>query len=281
MRLLTIFLVLILFFEFACNNSGEFKKAESGLRYKFISINESGKKPSLGEVLVLRIKILTEKDSVIFDSNLELQQTAPKHAGGSIEDGFSMMHIGDSVHFIIPVDSFYYKTLKRKPEFPTQPGDDLTFQLKLLSIKTQEEIAAENARLIQQIKDNEMPLLQDYLTRENITVKPTPTGLYYIELQKGKGKIPVKDKKVTMNYTAMRIDGRIFDSSNTSGKPLAFTVGKGEVMPGLDEAVTLMREGGKGKFIIPSNLGYKEEGIKGLIPPYSTLIFELELIKVE
>ncbi len=108
-------------------------------------------------------------------------------------------------------------------------------------------------------------------------VKTTASGLQYKVITAGKGKTPIATDKVTVHYTGKLIDGTVFDSSVERGSP--YTTGVTNVIGGWIEALQLMHEGDKWILFIPENLGYGSRG-SGAIPPYSALIFEVELIKV-
>ena len=97
----------------------------------------------------------------------------------------------------------------------------------------------------------------------------------------GTGVEAVAGKNVTVHYTGTLTDGTKFDSSLDRGTPFTFTLGAGEVIKGWDQGVAGMKVGGKRKLTIPPSLGYGERGAGGVIPPNSTLIFEVELLKVE
>jgi FKBP-type peptidyl-prolyl cis-trans isomerase len=109
----------------------------------------------------------------------------------------------------------------------------------------------------------------------------TDSGLKYVELKEGKGKVAAKGDGVTVHYTGWLTNGKKFDSS--IGKdPFRFKVGAGEVIKGWDEGVAGMKVGGKRKLIIPAKLAYGNKDVGcGLIPANSTLIFEVELLRVE
>ena len=97
----------------------------------------------------------------------------------------------------------------------------------------------------------------------------------------GTGAEAVSGKKVTVNYLGTLSDGTKFDSSYDRGTPFSFNLGAGEVIKGWDQGVAGMKVGGKRKLTIPPSLGYGAAGAGGVIPGNATLIFEVELLKVE
>ncbi|MCM1347857.1 MAG: FKBP-type peptidyl-prolyl cis-trans isomerase [Firmicutes bacterium] len=110
-------------------------------------------------------------------------------------------------------------------------------------------------------------------------VKVTATGLQYEVLDEGTGATPAKGDRVTVHYTGKLIDGTVFDSSVERGEPATF--GVTQVIPGWVEALQMMKEGAKWRLYIPSNLAYGPNGAGGVIGPNATLIFDVELIKIE
>lgn len=105
-----------------------------------------------------------------------------------------------------------------------------------------------------------------------------PSGLQYQILTPGNGRQPKATDKVRCHYEGMLVDGTVFDSSVQRGDPAVF--GLNQVIAGWTEGVQLMKEGAKYRFFIPYNLGYGERGAGQSIPPYSALIFDVELIDV-
>ncbi len=109
-------------------------------------------------------------------------------------------------------------------------------------------------------------------------VVTTKSGLQYEILSEGTGKSPRATDKVRCHYEGRLLSGETFDSSYQRGAPADF--GLSQVLTGWTEGVQLMKEGAKYRFFIPYLLGYGERGAGSQIPPYSTLIFDVELIKV-
>lgn len=106
----------------------------------------------------------------------------------------------------------------------------------------------------------------------------TASGLRYITEKEGTGSAPKATDQVTVHYTGYLLDGTKFDSSVDRGQPATFPLN--QVIPGWTEGLQLMKEGGKTKLIIPSELGYGANGAGGVIPPNAWLVFDVELIKV-
>jgi len=118
--------------------------------------------------------------------------------------------------------------------------------------------------------------LEENAKRDGVT--QTKSGLQYEVLTEGTGKSPKATDTVRCHYEGRLLDGTVFDSSYKRGEPADF--GLNQVIPGWTEGVQLMKEGAKFRFHIPYLLAYGERGAGAQIPPYSTLIFDVELIKV-
>ncbi len=127
-------------------------------------------------------------------------------------------------------------------------------------------------------KENGIKFLEENKTKEGVAV--TESGLQYKILKKGYGPKPTADQKVKVHYKGTLVDGTVFDSSIDRGEPAVF--GVGQVIPGWTEALQLMNVGSKYQVFIPQELAYGESMRQGSpIPPFSALIFEVELLGIE
>ncbi|MBQ7449018.1 MAG: FKBP-type peptidyl-prolyl cis-trans isomerase [Paludibacteraceae bacterium] len=119
--------------------------------------------------------------------------------------------------------------------------------------------------------------LAENAKREEVQV--TESGLQYEVITMGHGLKPTAENKVKVHYTGTLIDGTVFDSSVERGEPAEFRLN--QVIPGWTEGLQLMPVGSKFKFYLPYNLAYGERGAGQKIPPYSALIFEVELLDID
>jgi FKBP-type peptidyl-prolyl cis-trans isomerase FklB len=137
------------------------------------------------------------------------------------------------------------------------------------------------AQRVQKQQANEMAAAGEQFLKQNATrneVTTTPSGLQYEVLQAGTGAKPGPTSSVRVHYHGTLVDGTVFDSSVQRGEPLEFPVNG--VIKGWTEALQLMPAGSRWKLYIPHELGYGARGAGGAIGPYSTLIFEVELLAV-
>ena len=118
--------------------------------------------------------------------------------------------------------------------------------------------------------------LAENAKKEGVTV--LPSGLQYEVITEGNGKKPSATDRVQCHYEGTLIDGTVFDSSIKRGEPAVF--GVNQVIKGWVEALQLMQEGAKWRLYIPYDMAYGEHGAGEMIPPYSALVFDVELIKV-
>lgn len=116
---------------------------------------------------------------------------------------------------------------------------------------------------------------------DTTTMTKAPSGLWYTDVAVGQGDSAVPGRTVTVHYTGWLPNGSKFDSSRDRGEPFAFTLGAGQVISGWDEGVKGMRVGGRRKLVLPPAMAYGEAGAPPAIPPGATLVFDVEVLKVE
>lgn len=288
--LLTALVALIGLFLASCGTGdkkvGDYQVTESGLMY---IIHESGNDTTVPRVGTFLDVILTygTEDSLLFDSRtiptkqkMQIPMTESVHVG-DLYEGFALMHPGDSASFKIIADSVWTK-LFRMPSAPPEfdSVDYIYFHVKLKEVITADELNRRKEEEKALAMENETKDRAAYLAENYPDAKPTESGLYYIRTKKGSGAKPKNGEKVKVHYTGTLLDGTKFDSSVDRGEPFEFPIGQGRVIKGWDEGIAMMQKGEKGILVIPSSIGYGPRGSGPVIGPYSTLVFEVELIDI-
>ena len=143
--------------------------------------------------------------------------------------------------------------------------------------KKEEKLNAERAEKGKVAKAEGEKYLAENAKKEGVTV--LPSGLQYMVLKEGNGNKPKATDTVKCHYEGFLIDGTVFDSSVERGEPAEFALN--QVIAGWTEGLQLMQEGAKYRFFIPYVLGYGEGGAGASIPPFATLIFDVELLEVK
>jgi FKBP-type peptidyl-prolyl cis-trans isomerase FklB len=164
--------------------------------------------------------------------------------------------------------------LKGNTELIVDPTNQL---LNSYFQKKQQEKKQQEGQLGELAKAEGVKFLQE--NKKNKKIKVTPSGLQYEILKEGKGDKPSETSQVKVHYHGTTIDGKVFDSSVDRGEPIVF--GLNQVIKGWTEGLQLMPIGSKFKFYIPQELAYGENSPSPAIQPYSTLIFEVELLGIE
>lgn len=265
-----------------CSNAPKgYQATDNGLYYRLFT-NNGGENPQIGDLLELTMSCSVNDTVVILPLTKNIIPMTEPSFWSDFVEGFSMMHKGDSASFIVDIDSsfvnlFGYNTLP--PQFSST--DIMRFEVRLDDFYPESEF---RFRMIENIKKNypaetekAASELNAYLEKNGVVAQPTSMGLYYVKTQDGTGEKPSKGSTVKAHYTGYLLDGTVFDTSIERGEPIEFVLGVGQVIPGWDEGIAMMSKGEKAVLYIPYYLAYGDRDL-GVIPPFSNLVFEVELI---
>jgi peptidylprolyl isomerase len=239
-------------------------KTASGLEYTLMT-KGCGNMPQAGDVVKVHYTGKLTNDTV-FDSSISRGQPFEFKLGkGQVikgwDEGIALMHVGDKMKLRIPAELGYGgRSMGKIPA-----NSVLIFDVELMDIKES---------------------VHKWKTSGKDTVV-TASGLKIVYISDIKAadfvasntsNMPARGNKVKVHYSGFLLDGTSFDSSVERGQPFEFTLGQGQVIKGWDEGIALLHKGEKAQLIIPYTLAYGEKGYPGVIPPKSTLVFDVELI---
>lgn len=248
------------------------KHTESGLYYKFEKENE-GNVPVLGSTARVKFNARILGGDELGSSDKLGEYYDIEYGKGTVlrglEEGIGLMAIGDKAQFVLPYSLAYGEIA-----YGTIPAySNLIFDVELLDILAPEAADQSHVEKANAEFDN-------YLKDNKIKGEKQECGLVYVCNKKGSGACPVAGQTVTVHYTGKLMDGRVFDSSVERGEPISFVLGQGKVIQGWEKGIALMKKGEKSTLIIPFNLAYGNRRT-GSIPPYSNLVFDVEIIDIK
>jgi FKBP-type peptidyl-prolyl cis-trans isomerase FkpA len=260
-----------------CN---KMETTEGGIEYKINEHTEGNRMVAAGDILLLNLRISTEKsDSVILETFTTNQPRYIPSDEPVLKEIFAMLSKGDSAEFYVNADTLFQKSFGAEKPKNMVEGERVKFVVRLTDVFSQQEMQQKQMQQMGEFVTKDSIASAEYLATQK-DVQETASGLRYIVVKKTTGKQAVKGSKVSMMYKGYLLNGEEFDGNmDGSRPPLDFTIGLGQVIPGWDEGVAMMKEGEEYKFIIPWKLAYGERGA-GPIPPFSTLVFDVKLVKV-
>lgn len=277
---------------------------KDGIEYTYVK--EGNEKAPNGEFLLYNLEITTASDSVIystadypFPGYIMANDSMPVETG--MDEIFLSLRKGDSIAFETSIKNIYGENAP-----PTVNKEDIVkVRLGAFEIMNEEAIqayfekvmAAEEVKKGERAKERiieEEKIIQDYIKEKGLAAQKTESGLYYVIEEEGTGEPVSVGTTMHVNYAGYLLDGTLFDTSVESiarennmfnegrpYEPLPVTVGMGQVIPGWDEGLLLLKKGSKGKFIIPSPLAYGENGAGDMIPANSVLVFDVDVAEVK
>jgi len=292
-------LLAALAFVIHANAQDDFKRTAKGTIYRIVTQN-NGEKIKLDQIITFNMVQKTEKDSVLASSYTVGRPLQARCApDGDLMDIFPLLAEKDSVVIKVLTDSIFKGNEERRPPFFPK-GSNLMVCIKIEKIQSLDEAMAERNKALEEeravtakLAAQEAGAAATYIADNKLTLKTNPSGLQYIVTQATAKRKPLPGDTVYVHYLGRTLNGNVFDTSIEAeavkaGKkqegrpyePISFALGRGEVIPGWDEGLQLLGEGSKATFIIPSKLAYGERGAGNDIPPYATLRFDVELVKV-
>lgn len=295
----------------ACNTE---KKGPGGLLYT-IHHTDSKEKIKEGDIVKMHFIQKNDKDSVLVNTyDGEMAQVFPvqkKVYGGDINDVLTLFAEGDSATFKVNLDTMAFYSKQPKPE---QFKNDkyMTFTVKIEKVlkknaneadsvfnkRAGEFFQADYKKTLEKIKKAEDGKIKAYVAENDLKTQTSASGLVYIISAKGNAERPALGDTIMVNYTGKLTkkgaDGkyRVFDTSDekVAKEAKVFQAGRpygptkmlyGQTVPGFTEALTLVGVGGKVSVVIPSKLGYGEQGIPQIgVGPYTPLAFDIEVTKI-
>lgn len=276
------------------------EKLPSGVIFQVLERNPKAEKLKIGEYALLHL--ISKVDTIEVDNTYKTALVDTNFKNGFLilvqpdrgmpTEVLPFLQVGDSVKIKVSLDTL----VKRYPYFDQfyqnqKDKKNLFFEywLRVTGKKTKEQVQkeiqeAEKRRLEEQKNKEaeELKKLEAYIQENKLEVQKTSSGLYY-RITKKVPENPQAKKydTVFVHYTGRFLDGKVFDSSINRGEPFQFVLGMGNVIKGWDEGIALLRKGEKAQLLIPSTLGYGPMGAGTTIPPYSSLIFEVELVDIK
>lgn len=304
-RCTTILTLLLAFAACSCNREHPgFSKGDGELYYKFHERQEQGQKILIGDEVTVNMKLYTP--DTIFLTTLSDQSLSNRIVvetpvyPGDIYTALLMMGKGDSATFILKGNDLFL-TFFRMQELPDFMTDSMqvfmdiriTDRMPKAEVEKRNQILMASAqKLLEENKRSEPEKIAAFLAQNHFKAKPTSSGLYYIETRAGKGRTIRDGDTVTVQYVAKLTDGKIIETSlkeeaMKSGIfdslfeyiPFTFVMGDDSTIAGWQEGISYMRKGGKATLVVPSQLAYGEEGLEDLVPPFTPVVYEIEVFE--
>lgn len=248
-----------------------------------------GKLAQLGDYVDFDFTMCDPKGDTIMNSfgveAVEMQY-GEEFIGKGFNEALGMVPEGGTMRFVIPsalaFDSTGYEHFIQ-PYMPlvvllkmNSVMDKETYRQKQVAIEAEKEAERDRMMLL------ESKRIEDYIKANGITETPTETGLYIIRQEEGEGNVAQWGDEVSVHYILSNLDGDELESSYNYGQPLNFKIGSNMALPAFEEALMTMAPGAKVTLVSPSALAFGEYEVdKDLLPAYSPLVIELELVEIK
>lgn len=290
-----IIVILTLAFGLSAYAQDGLQHTPKGAAYRIFTHNP-GEKLKDGDIISFQYIQKTDKDSVLYSTYVSGKpgqaRIQPSQNLADLMEIFPLLAVNDSVFVKVPTDSLFKGHEEARPPFFPK-GSALNFTIKILKAQSMEAF-------MNDLKAAEAVTANKYIADHKIAnLQTTASGLRYVVTQAGTKPKPMNGDTVLVNYVGRGTDDKVFDTSVESVaqatglaaqqqgrhyEPIKVVIGaqpgqEGAVITGWNEGLLLLNEGSKATFVIPSPLAYGPQGNQG-IAPFSTLIFDLEVVKV-
>ncbi|WP_454803418.1 FKBP-type peptidyl-prolyl cis-trans isomerase [Mucilaginibacter phyllosphaerae] len=282
---------------------GGFKQGEGGMLYN-IRTDKAGATIKPGDFVSLNLILKTEGDSVI-GSTYEMGRPVPQimektTRKGDISSAFLLLSEGDSATVKLAIDSMFKKG---QPKPPGIKGKYLVYEIKVEKVipRGSQGDAAFQTHVTDYfkaqadvMKKQEPAKIKKYVADKKLTTKTTASGLQYVITKPGAGPTAMAGDTAVVNYTGKLLNDKVFDTSikeeamksikqfdpRRKFEPIKVVVGAGGVIKGWDEGLQLLNKGAKATLVIPSELGWGEQGAPPMIGSFAPVAFDVELVNI-
>jgi FKBP-type peptidyl-prolyl cis-trans isomerase len=279
---------------FSCDNSdrkvGEKVEKENGFKYEYVRLGEGEASSDSSRWIVANIKVVTQSDSVLFETNDMMPAGLPVYDAkmrGMFAEGIEMLREGDSAVFYIPADNFFSQTYQMPVPFGIDKEQDLKVFIGVRKMTTQtgyqdemqakardaqrQQIASQSAEI-----EKDRQQIRSYLAENEMEADSTEFGVYIVKTEDAEGTNASLGDTLQVKYSG-HVLGR--DEDFDAGT-FPLVLGKTGVIWGWTEGLQKFSEGDKGTMYIPSQLGYGPRAQGDVIPANSILVFDIEILGV-
>ncbi|MGN0032839.1 MAG: FKBP-type peptidyl-prolyl cis-trans isomerase [Candidatus Limimorpha sp.] len=249
-----------------------------------VDVKGEGRGPNDGEIIRCHFSMITlDGDTLFYFIDTEPLDIicGDDYLGTGFAEAMRYVPEGGEGVFVIPsslaFDSIGFSN-KVKPysSFIVNVKNIAILSLREYEQERQDKKIAEREAGLKR-KNAEPALIESFVRKHNITVEPSATGVYFLEIERGSGSIVKLGDLVSIHYNLYNLDDKLIETS-FGGSPLQFIIGTNDMLPGIEEAVLKMRVGGKATIILPSKMAFDSIPISKDLPTYSPVVFDIELI---
>ena len=281
----------------------QFKEGEGSMLYS-IHTDKTGPTIKTGDFVALKAIQKTDGDSIIYNSydfeRPNFMYAEPSRFKGDLSTGLALLSEGDSATIKVSMDSITAMAKKMGGMPPAFKSKYMIYTLKIIKVipkdstnmqAFQTKVEAFFAAETEAAKKEEAGRISAFIAAKKLKPTVTATGLNYVVTKQGTGPLPVNGDTVQLNYKVSLLNGKLFDTSYPAlskqsatynpqrpYEPIKVALGTESSIAGFEEALLLFPAGAKAKLVMPSKLGYGDQG--GALPPYTPLTFDLEILRI-